>query len=129
MAKRRPKPNCTYELQIIRRIGFVGLLVAAISDDDVEAQRSALAVMGWVSRFTRGDSADCFSCGKLLLRAEAVVLMMPTNQFDHQTIAGGLCSDCCTLPGEILTAGIMATITRAMPSAKLCVMPVHGGRA
>jgi hypothetical protein len=127
MKNRKPKPYI-FELKIHPREHFVDLVSAAVGGD-VEAQRSTTAIIGWLRRYTR-DAADCFRCGTpLLQRPGALVVMLPVPRAKHRAIAGGLCPDCCALPGPSLLDGVMGTVTRAMPSARLHVVPVAGGTA
>jgi hypothetical protein len=125
----RHSKTFAYEIKILRRLVFADLLIAAL-DDDVDAQRSASAVIGWLTRHHRGDEADCFACGATLPRpVAAVIVLLPMARADRRAIAGGLCSGCCALSRPDLMDGVMTTITKLMPSARLHLMPAHGGRA
>ena len=126
---RRSAKTFAYDLQIHRHVGFADLLSAALDDDEIDAQRSATAIIGWLSRYSHNrDGADCFSCGDKLVRLPAAILvLMPVRGADRQAIAGGLCADCCALPGPVLLHNVMATVKRVMPSAQLHCVPVAGG--
>jgi hypothetical protein len=128
-SRRQRGATVAYELQIHRRVGFTDLLIAALGDD-VEAQGSASAIIGWITRFNRGGGADCFVCGATLQRPPAaIVLMMPVRRADRQAVAGGLCTSCLAQPRPVLLDGVMSTLTSVMPSARLHVVTGQGGRA
>jgi hypothetical protein len=128
--KRHSEKTFAFEIQIRRRVGSAELLGAALDDHDVEAQRTATAIIGWLSRFHRGDPADCFACGvRLVHPIGALVILMPVRRAGRRAIVGGLCSGCCSLSGAALMDGVMVTIRKVMPSAQLLCVPAHGGHA
>jgi hypothetical protein len=122
------KHSFTYELEIFPTTSFASLLIAAMGGEEATRTKAA-AFCGWLDRYGRGDPADCFACGRTLVRAPAAIITLLPMGKGRKAIAGGLRAVCAALPRPTLLQHAITTIRAAAPSAHLQVSPVRGGTA